>query len=59
MSKEDIYTLRQIRVAFSRHLRDGGELIIKDPYSGADGSLIVTWEGFLKELEQVDKCQKQ
>ena len=60
MSKEDerVYTLKQIRIAFSRHLRNGGELIIKDSYTGTEGTSVVNWDGFLKELEQVKGASK-
>lgn len=53
MSEEDasLYTLKQIRVAFSRHLRSGGELTFKDSYADTCGSILVNWDGFLRELE--------
>lgn len=60
MSKEDerVYTLKQIRIAFSRHLRNGGELIIENSYTGTEGTIVVNWDGFLKELEQVKGASK-
>ena len=44
------YSLKQIKIAFSRYCKGGGELhfIYRDTY----GSVEITWDGFLEELKK-------
>lgn len=44
-----MYSLREIKVAFYRHCRGGGELKFKDTWA-EEGNVLISWEGFLEEL---------
>jgi len=54
MCAEDIYTLKEVKIAFFRYFRGGGELKFKDSWTVEEGSIIVDWEGFLEELEKTE-----
>lgn len=49
------YTLKQVKTAFFRCFRGGGELRFKDSWGSDEGSMLIDWKGFLEELRKTVK----
>ena len=58
MTDKDLYSLKEIHIAFSRYFRGGnGVFQFNDSWTESQGSIQVSWKSFLEELEKARKAR--